>query len=147
VHTHVTFLLCPFHAKCRTQSEWSVGNVDISPSAYRSYLGAMDHEERIRELTERIGALEKENIRLKSKKWTADVSEVGTPPEAFSPDSEQKLSNRDIERYSRQLLLYNGFGVKGQQKLLGSSVLIIGAGGIGSTGMENATCHDVAGCP
>lgn len=44
-----------------------------------------------------------------------------------------KLSADQIERYSRQLLLQNGFGVEGQRKLLSSSVLVVGAGGIGST--------------
>eukprot|EP00536_Pseudo-nitzschia_multiseries_P000344 jgi/Psemu1/293997/fgenesh1_pm.5_\ len=39
----------------------------------------------------------------------------------------------EIERYSRQLLLHGGFGVEGQLKLLKSSVLVVGAGGIGST--------------
>ena len=48
--------------------------------------------------------------------------------------SDDSLSRDQIERYSRQLLLQDGFGVGGQQKLLSSSVLIIGAGGIGSTG-------------
>lgn len=45
------------------------------------------------------------------------------------------LSAAQIERYSRQLLLNDGFGVEGQRKLLSSSVLVIGAGGIGSTGV------------
>ena len=36
-------------------------------------------------------------------------------------------------RYYRQLLLLDGFGVLGQRKLLSSSVLVVGAGGIGST--------------
>jgi len=43
------------------------------------------------------------------------------------------MTSDQITRYSRQLLLNDGFGVKGQQKLLSSSVLVIGAGGIGST--------------
>jgi septal ring factor EnvC (AmiA/AmiB activator) len=47
----------------------------------------------------------------------------------------QELSTEQIERYSRQLLLHDGFGVEGQRKLLSSSVLVIGAGGIGSTGV------------
>jgi hypothetical protein len=103
----------------------------------RHFLGTMDQEQRIRELTERIETLEQENNLLKSKKWTGQVvSGLGNLAEELSSDCEQTLSNREIERYSRQLLLSNGFGVKGQQKLLGSSVLIIGAGGIGSTGME-----------
>ncbi|EGF84382.1 hypothetical protein BATDEDRAFT_8411 [Batrachochytrium dendrobatidis JAM81] len=41
------------------------------------------------------------------------------------------LSNQQIKRYSRQLLLRD-IGVQGQEKLCNSSVLIIGAGGIGS---------------
>ena len=38
-----------------------------------------------------------------------------------------------ISRYSRQLLLLDGFGVLGQRKLLSSSVLVVRAGGIGSS--------------
>lgn len=45
----------------------------------------------------------------------------------------QSLTADEIERYSRQLILSNGFGVQGQQALLKSRVLVIGAGGIGST--------------
>jgi len=37
-----------------------------------------------------------------------------------------------LERYSRQMLLPN-FGMNGQKKLLASQVLVVGAGGIGST--------------
>mmetsp|Transcript_2829 Transcript_2829/g.4020 ORF Transcript_2829/g.4020 Transcript_2829/m.4020 type:complete len:545 (-) Transcript_2829:369-2003(-) len=43
------------------------------------------------------------------------------------------LSSDQITRYSRQLLLQDGFGVEGQRKLLSSSVLVVGAGGIGSS--------------
>lgn len=46
---------------------------------------------------------------------------------------EQKLRPDQITRYSRQLLLNDGFGVAGQTKLLSSSILVVGAGGIGST--------------
>ena len=45
----------------------------------------------------------------------------------------QMLRPDQITRYSRQLLLNDGFGVSGQTKLLSSSILVIGAGGIGST--------------
>ena len=41
------------------------------------------------------------------------------------------LTNAQIERYSRHLLLKE-VGVKGQKKLLSSKVLIIGAGGLGA---------------
>lgn len=37
-----------------------------------------------------------------------------------------------LERYSRQMILPN-FGMKGQQNLAASKVLVVGAGGIGST--------------
>jgi adenylyltransferase/sulfurtransferase len=43
------------------------------------------------------------------------------------------LTSDEISRYSRQLLLTQGWGVKGQKKLQASSVLVVGAGGIGST--------------
>ncbi|KAL7433260.1 hypothetical protein ACHAXH_005602 [Discostella pseudostelligera] len=45
----------------------------------------------------------------------------------------QMLRPDQVTRYSRQLLLKDGFGVIGQKKLLSSSILVIGAGGIGST--------------
>jgi len=42
-----------------------------------------------------------------------------------------KLTNEQIERYSRQIILKE-IGGKGQEKLLNSKVLVIGAGGLGS---------------
>lgn len=42
-----------------------------------------------------------------------------------------KLTNEQLERYSRHIIL-NEIGGKGQKKLLASKVLIIGAGGLGS---------------
>jgi len=42
------------------------------------------------------------------------------------------LSQRQIDRYSRQLVL-EGFGVEGQASLLASKVLVVGAGGLGSS--------------
>ncbi|PLS29514.1 thiazole biosynthesis adenylyltransferase ThiF [Bifidobacterium parmae] len=41
------------------------------------------------------------------------------------------FSDEQLERYSRHLIL-KGLGVKGQKRLLESSVLIVGAGGLGS---------------
>ena len=46
--------------------------------------------------------------------------------------TQQALDNDTIERYSRQMLI---LGVSGQQRLQQSSVLVIGAGGIGSTAL------------
>mmetsp|Transcript_4785 Transcript_4785/g.5533 ORF Transcript_4785/g.5533 Transcript_4785/m.5533 type:complete len:452 (+) Transcript_4785:104-1459(+) len=42
------------------------------------------------------------------------------------------LKQRDIERYGRQIVL-PGFGVPGQKQLKESSILVVGAGGLGST--------------
>ena len=42
-----------------------------------------------------------------------------------------KFTKKQIDRYSRQIILKK-IGVVGQKKLLKSSVLIIGAGGLGS---------------
>ena len=42
-----------------------------------------------------------------------------------------KFTKKQIERYSRQIILKK-IGVVGQKKLLRSSVLIVGAGGLGS---------------
>jgi len=43
----------------------------------------------------------------------------------------QKFTKKQIDRYSRQIILKN-IGVIGQKKLLKASVLIVGAGGLGS---------------
>ena len=43
------------------------------------------------------------------------------------------LTNPQITRYSRQLLLKDGFGPPGQLKLLSSTVTVVGAGGLAST--------------
>ncbi|KAK2567560.1 Adenylyltransferase and sulfurtransferase MOCS3 [Acropora cervicornis] len=46
------------------------------------------------------------------------------------PQLKERLCNKEILRYSRQLILPE-IGVKGQIKLLNTSVLIVGAGGLG----------------
>jgi hypothetical protein len=93
----------------------------------------------VQELKERIERLEKENARLQSLiQSEADVDDgenALTESEAKGVELPADTLSRDqIERYSRQLLLHGGFGVEGQLKLLSSSVLIVGAGGIGSSG-------------
>ena len=101
------------------------------------------------QLRERIRVLEQENARLKAATTSTKTStgitpmtnvkhieENGLPVYSSSSSSsfQGELSAQQIERYSRQLLLHGGFGVKGQRKLLDSKVLVVGAGGIGSTG-------------
>jgi len=44
------------------------------------------------------------------------------------------FTDKQLERYSRHILL-NEIGVEGQEKLLSSSVLVIGAGGLGSVAL------------
>src|ERR1700733_9886130 len=46
-----------------------------------------------------------------------------------------KLSDEEIERYSRQIIL-RGVGGPGQQKLKAARVLVIGAGGLGSPALQ-----------
>ena len=61
---------------------------------------------------------------------TAGGGDIGDVP-SISPVL--ALRPDHISRYSRQLLLADGFGVSGQKALLSSSILVVGAGGIGST--------------
>jgi len=100
----------------------------------------------------RVGELEAEVARLHAKceasRTSAPLSPPCKPPlsspcpdgtcqaarsKLLQSDLVSELSTDEIIRYSRQLLLADGFGVAGQRKLLSSSVLVIGAGGIGST--------------
>ena len=45
--------------------------------------------------------------------------------------SDRKFTEEEVQRYSRHIILPN-VGGAGQRRLLDSSVLIIGAGGLGS---------------
>jgi adenylyltransferase and sulfurtransferase len=60
-------------------------------------------------------------------------SSISSPPPSSSsaPSRYSSLSNAHIERYSRQILA--GVGVEGQHKLLQAKVVVVGAGGIGSS--------------
>lgn len=93
--------------------------IDTSSSKYEQQIG---------ELQQRILELEAENAGLKQPRDGVSVSDVPSTIEQI-----ETLTKDQIERYSRQLLLSEGFGVSGQLKLLSSSVLVVGAGGIGST--------------
>ena len=48
----------------------------------------------------------------------------------------ENLNKSQIERFSRQLVLKN-IGAKGQKKILSSSILIVGVGGLGCPAAEN----------
>lgn len=56
----------------------------------------------------------------------------GAPSDSILGDEKgEKLTNDEIQRYSRHLLLKE-IGVKGQKKLKAAKVLIVGAGGLGT---------------
>ena len=102
-----------------------------------------DLSEQIQALQRRIEILESENTHLRSlipdgdgkdTKEYGGEDKCGTCPGDPAGYSAGILTRDQIERYSRQLLIHGGFGVEGQTKLLSSSVLVVGAGGIGSTG-------------
>ena len=56
------------------------------------------------------------------------------------------LTDEQRERYARPMLL-DGMGEEGQRRLLGTSVLVIGAGGLGSPGCTFAPSSGFTGLP
>ena len=46
-----------------------------------------------------------------------------------------KLSDKQIEKYSRQIII-DSFGISGQKKIFGTKVLIIGCGGLGTSAAQ-----------
>lgn len=93
-----------------------------------------DAEAIIRQLQDEISRLKQENELLQHKNVESNQINVKEEPVPLNNHNPLCMSKEQIERYSRQLLLEDGFGVEGQCKLLSSSVLVVGAGGIGSTG-------------
>ncbi|KAJ1985497.1 hypothetical protein H4R33_003999 [Dimargaris cristalligena] len=79
-------------------------------------------------LQTRIQALTKENSRLKAPQTSPPLPDP-SPLTAFT--QVESLNNPEIARYSRQLLLPE-VGVQGQLSLRNASVLVVGAGGLGS---------------
>ncbi|KAJ7323461.1 Molybdenum cofactor synthesis protein 3 [Desmophyllum pertusum] len=74
----------------------------------------------------------KKLLELKEKEQrTSNTSLLSPHSSSFvAPEKKERLNNKDILRYSRQLILPE-IGVKGQIKLCNASVLIVGAGGLG----------------
>lgn len=91
-------------------------------------------EAKVKELEGRDSSHDQPEDRSQGANLSIPSNEMQVASTDKSAGHVSELSIDQIERYSRQLLLQNGFGVKGQCKLLSSSVLVVGAGGIGSTG-------------
>jgi adenylyltransferase/sulfurtransferase len=90
-------------------------------------------EWKVRQLQARVSQLESEKVQHKVASAPIEDFEETKEKQRQNIAPSSELSPCEIERYSRQLILSQGFGVQGQLRLLSSSVLVIGAGGIGSS--------------
>ena len=115
------------------------GARDAVPGGPRGAEGIEGERERERRaLKEEVASLRRQIEKLEEERRaqtssnahdsaTDDIADIPSlaPVRALRPEQ--------VSRYSRQLLLADGFGVAGQKQLLSSSILVVGAGGIGST--------------
>lgn len=85
------------------------------------------HSKRIDEIRDRLRSLREEELGLEAE---LNLLEKGQEEEVQRKTT-AKLDAQSVRRYSRQLLVPE-MGPKGQQRLRDSSVLIIGAGGLGA---------------
>lgn len=83
-----------------------------------------------RKIAELQAALNAKDQKLRELRLAADNSGAEGEVQSAPRDQYTELSNDDIARYSRQLILTD-FGVSGQLKLKNSAVLIVGMGGLG----------------
>ncbi|XP_072032672.1 adenylyltransferase and sulfurtransferase MOCS3-like [Amphiura filiformis] len=91
------------------------------------------HDEIVRKLEEELQSTKRELQMVKKKLHKYELQDNGEKSETTHLNPMKvtsKLTNKDIARYSRQLILPE-IGVKGQLNLSNSSVLIVGAGGLG----------------
>ncbi|EDW12346.1 adenylyltransferase and sulfurtransferase MOCS3 [Drosophila mojavensis] len=83
-----------------------------------------------RKIAELQAALNAKDQKLRELQLAADNLLAEGEVQLAPRDHYTELSNDDIARYSRQLILTD-FGVSGQMKLKNSAVLIVGLGGLG----------------
>lgn len=88
---------------------------------------------------DRIKVLENEITQL-STQIQAKKEELLQLRESIEPVDEDSLTNAEISRFSRQIILPE-IGVNGQVKLRNSKVLIVGAGGLGKQKTEKKSNH------
>ena len=55
-----------------------------------------------------------------------------------------KLSNKQIEKYSRQIII-DSIGISGQKKIIDTKVLIIGCGGLGTSVAQYLSMAGIGG--
>ena len=115
-----------------------LANVDERRRVVEEPLIKEDHDE-VFALREEVAVLKKRIEKMETE--TNNAAKLCTTTRLLFDKKEhiqqiqpiQSLQPDQITRYSRQLLMNDGFGVSGQKRLLSSSILVVGAGGIGST--------------
>lgn len=91
------------------------------------------------EVLEREIAALRQQLKEKESTLTALQSAANKVKQVLV-ESKQKLSNEDIGRYARQIILPE-MGVRGQLALKNASILIVGAGGLGMYSSQLIPLH------
>lgn len=95
------------------------------------------------EVLEREIAALRQQLEDKQNALSALRSAANEAKQSTSDTSKQKLTNEEIGRYARQIILPE-VGVKGQLALKNASILIVGAGGLGM--FAACTLHAIPSC-
>ncbi|KAJ2721977.1 hypothetical protein GGI07_003627 [Coemansia sp. Benny D115] len=90
----------------------------------------MDRQRRLEEIKARLSSIRKEELELQTELQQLEA-ELAKEHTADDRKVKDKLTNKEIRRYSRQLLIPE-IGTKGQLKLRNASILIVGTGGLGA---------------
>lgn len=83
-----------------------------------------------RQKSEYDSAIKDAEDQLEALRQRCEQLGSSTPPTSNTKETSDKLTNEEIARYSRQIILPN-FRVSGQLRMKNASVLIVGAGGLG----------------
>ncbi|XP_076959694.1 adenylyltransferase and sulfurtransferase MOCS3-like [Bidens hawaiensis] len=107
----------------------SNGEIAAAGDVLLRELESLKHSKR--DIEARISAIEAQLKQIQSKSENNNKEDDESSSAAVSVNGGHGLTPDNIYRYSRQLLLPS-FGVQGQSNLIKSSILVIGAGGLGS---------------